>query len=709
MPKTATKEQWRTLRRYALAGDMDTARHLLKTMVQESPEDEEAQAELKRLENGEPLLITESPKTRRNRLGEEAQQELSVAVSQYGSKELACKPTEELKVLKNNLRRQLALLKEAKIYAPRGTGAYKRRLDAELARRQKKHSRTNLRLVLCLLGALALLSGVTFALYSRARNAVSRLDEACQNEDWIRVQVLLKNADTGINRLMNSETEGVVNQVKAWQIITIRRSTELTKQLDIYRRRRMISSLSLEERAAFLREIRSLPEHFSQELQKQWDELCRPEKEALDNQRAAIIAELREPIPRLELTGEPKKDQSYLIKARDQLQAVVKKFNDAKDTFNLDPLLITVTQNRLDQVKIYLSDVEMLLRAQSLLKNSLTYTHHLQALSGLTPKLYAPAITAAELCRSFPGYDEICSEMRYRIYEMPKNLPQEITAAITDKAPSFSPKHPATREQVDCMQDIFTSRTLRKKIYDICNHVTGERYYVDQPPSVKDNKAVFTISELDEHYKTGHSNRVECDAKAVWFVELDATPLLRAADFSRDQFFLATNLPDALGRITGIHQPNCPALAKAYVYHTLLSVIEQDPNAKDSFGLRYSKTLAQDIRDFHKLCDEIKLRLTVGCWMSRSPEHATAETLFARWFQEHADRDYCAEMSKTFSDINRKRLRYIGYVDEDKQPCFKSEPMPDKRLWYFSAGKLTSSFADQPLASPSPYSPVFSE
>ena len=710
MPKKATKNQWRTLRRYALAGDMKKARKLLCAMQEKAPEDAEVAEELRRLDHGEALLITESPKERRKRLSEEAQLELSDTVRRYDdAKKLACLHLSELKELRKKLRQALALLKAEGIYAPTGTGAYKNMLEDELERRQKKHSRLKMRLLL-IICSIAALAGITLgALYSRTRSILSQLEEAYTARDWEKVKLLQRNADTGIHRLMSADTELLLNKISAWQTAVKKRSAELDKQLEVYRRRRMISDLSLEERGAFLRKVRSLPDPLPKRLLQQWEELCRPEKEALDKQRAAIVAELKAPHPFPTLSGIVAQDIPLLREARDALQAVTRKFTDAKDTYNLAPLLITVTQSRLGRVEAYLADAEMLQRMQNLLKSALHYTQHLKAMEGLNPKHYEPALAAAKLCKSFPSYEELNLEIRYRNYRIPKKLTKQLSRAIGDKGPTFNVKHPATREQLDLMQDIFTSRLLRRSLYEISNRATAETYYAEQKPSVRDGKAVFTISEFDTQYKTNKSNRIEWDAKVVWVTELDPTPLLRAAPMERSTFFLTSNLADLLGRITHVHDSNCPALAKAYVYHTLLRLMETTSKNDLIYGRSFSKTLDRDINEFRTACNRANITLTVDCWLKRGTEIARANDIFTKWFKEHADRDYSTEMSKTFTDNLRRQPRYIGYVDEAKQLIYREKVAPGKRIWYYSEGKLVSGTSDAELDLPMPYSPLLTD
>ena len=711
MAKTAPKEQWRALRRYALSGEERTARHLLQMMTQEYPEDAEAAAEWKRMEAGLPLLCTETQKERRARLCENARRELAEDIEAANTKKLAAMHTEELTRLHRSLRDKLRILSSNKTPAPTGTNSYKKNLERELARRHKKNVKARLGLLLGLLVVLVAVGSAAWILRSRAEGLATRLESAWLTQDWEHAEALLEATDSGINRLMLPQTGELIAKVISWQHSTIARAGELSHQLHVYEKREAISTLSLEERADFLRRIRALPVYHSKPLLARWDELCRPEREKLDAQRDAIVAEVEAAAASPTLSGNVAQDAALLRQERNRLERIIRTFDNAREAFDLPTELITPSQSLLQQIEIYLADTDALTHAEMLLRNALNYRQHLDALAELAPKQYPPALAAAAAGHALPQEETICNTVRAARFHIPQDIPPEVVKAIVDKGPSFCASYPASMQQLHLMEDMFTARTLRQRVYEVFR-AAGDVHYTDQPPTVvRDKNSVsFTLSELDPARRVDRSPRIEWgDAHAVWIRTLDATPILKATGISRERFFLATNLPDALGRLTAIHDKDCPALAKAYAYHTLLEVMRLHNKKPDILGLRFSPTLQEDLKSFRLLSSRCKLPLGVTCWLSRSSEVLEAEALYAQWFDAHADRNYSAEMSRNLTRILRTRPRYLGHVDAHGQPNLRQPAAEGAMLWYLSGGQLVSGPCGKPLKNPSPYSPIFVE
>ena len=710
MAKSAPKDQWRTVRRYALAGEREKARRLLERMVQQYPDDPDAAAELQRLQNNQALLCTESKRQRKLRNVESALLALADDVAAHGSAhKLAAMPTEQLTRLHRALLAGLRTLKDAKTPAPTGTNAYKKALERELSRRRKKNVRAKLIVAGTLLSALLLVGGAAWALHSRAAALCSQLDEACSAQDWERAAALLEAVDTGINRLMYSRTWETTARVQNWQQYSIARAAELSTRLHIYEKREAISTLSLEERADFLRRIRALPAHFSRGLLAHWDELCRPEREKLDAQRDAIVAEVEAAAAAPTLTGDVVGDTARLRKAKGQLSRVITTFGNAQETFGLPAEHIVPCKMLLAQVEAYLADIDILNRAEMQLRSARTYSQHLNALREIAPRQYPPALAAAKAGQALPTEDFICNTVRAARFKIPLEMPQAVINAVVNKGPSFCTGYPAGIEQLHLMEDIFTSRVFRQRVYEVFR-ANGEVHYTDQPPLVHTDKnsVTFTLSELDPERKVSKSPHLEWpNAHAVWIRTIDATPILKATGIARETFFLSANLPETLAKITAIHDKDCPALAKAYAYHILLEVMKL--HKSDILGLRFSPLLQEDIQSFQLMLSHCKIKPSVTGWLSRKNEALAAETLCEQWFNAHADRDYNTEMSRTLSRILHTRPRYLGYITAHGQPRLLKPAVDGAKLWYLSDGQLISTPCGQPLRNPAPYSPVFEE
>lgn len=709
MSRSSSKNHWRTLKRYALAGQTDAARDLLQLMLRENPEDKEAAAELARLKAGKALHITETPKERQQRLCQEAYQELHAVLGKYTPRSLSCLHTEELQSLNKDLQRHLRTLKEHNQAAPQGTNAYKKQLTIELKRRRKHNAKYRLR-AFCILLALVLAAGGVFlTLQHRAAHLAAQLDAAWHAADWEKTDALLETADTGINRLVYSDMERLVSEVKKWQHHTMLSAQEISRQFVLYENLDAIADLSLQERSDFLRKVRALPAPFSKKLLTQWEELCRPEKEKLDKQRDAILADVSAATRLPALSGNPQQDLPLLKEAQKHIQQVTTTFAAAKEAFDLDPAIIRPALEALSQVEAHLSDLEKLARAGALLGTARSYDQHRQAVSDFTPTKHPTALAAQRTCIDMPGEEELHAEVRALRYKLPRHIPEHVLKAILEKGPSFCPAAPATSQQVHLMEDIFSSRTLRTKLFEV-SQASEPTHYSEQYPSISEKNSVsFTISELDPAYRLGMPLRIEREnPHSVWVRVLDPSPILKSTRISRDMFFLSANLPDLLGRITAIHDKDCPALAKAYVYHTLLELMHLH-KTPEILGLRYAPTLREDIKSFRQLRTKYSLPLSATCWLSNDSASMAAELAYAKWFENHADRDYSAEMSKNLGQLLHVRPRYVGYVDEKRQPHLREQLQKDAALWYLSGKRWITTPAGKPLTNPAPFSPIFVE
>lgn len=709
MPASPSKSQWRTLRRYVLAGDREAARHMLQDMVHNYPEDKEAAAELTRLILGEKLHISESPHERQARLISEAQQELLHTLTSHTPQSLACMPTEELQRMQDSLLAAIRTLKSCKAAAPNGTKAYKKALERELARRRKR-SRRGLMMGACVVAAALLLLGATaFFLHRQATDLETRLHKALVGANWADIDNLLRTADTGVNRLMNPRLEALITKVKSWQQGVLARSQELHRQMLVYEKLNAIDTLSLEERGRFLRCIRALPAPFAPRLLNRWDKLCRPVHAAIERQRKTYLAEVEQAIATPAFSGDKKADTELLRERARALRRVTDVFNDAQEAFDLDPKLLQTLQQCSMENEVCMEDIAQFARIENLMNSARNLTQYRRAIDEFHPMQYPPAQALALAGKALPSEAAIAADLRAARHQLPAEIHPAITAAIVDKGPSFTPTHPATPEQVHLMEDTFSSQTLRRRLYEV-TAPSGKVNYTDAPPGVTDrNTVVFDISELDPEHVLDRTRHQEWEnANAVWIRTIDASPLLRATDISRDRFFLDANVPDLLGRITAVQNKLCPALAKAYLYHTLLELIRLH-RTPEIMGLRFSPTLQADIESFRKLVARCPLPLSVTAWLQHSAEQREAEKLWEQWFDAHRNRDYALEMSRNLSRILREQPRYLGYVGAEGAAILCDPLPPRTRIRYYSGGKLITGSAGEPLSSPDTLSPILAE
>ncbi len=716
MRKHPAQSEWRALRRVAVSGREDEVRRVLLRLQQVYPEDSEVTDELARLEAGRPLRIAESKRQRAERLSQEAQRGILAILAQYGSAQaVSCAHTPDLRKAQQQLNAYVHTLKSGREAAPAGTRAFARALKSELNKRRKKNTRGRFIRLGIVAAVVAAVAAVGVILHGRAGRLSHQLLDAKNARDWNKTTELLRAADTGINRMMHREVIPAVEEARKWQQRVQVDSRELTRQMHVYENLGAVSSLSLEERAAFLRQIRALPAPFSTHLLEKWQELCRPVQQELERQKREAVARFSQPAPLPQLTEDPAQDRSALSSLEHKLSRLLHDFRDAQETFELDPKLIAAHCDTYAQAQRLLGDIDLLTRAENLLSTARNYTEYRNALVGFRPVSYQPALRAAETMNALGSHEETLlakiRSVKHRVpAEFPAPYPRHVMNAITQAGPTFGPQFPASAAQLEIMEDLFTNRAMRTKLYELIA-ADGQVHYTEQNPEMVDgNKLRLRVSEFDPLYKLDERQKEWLYPQAVKMKLVDVSPLMTALQIDRSTFFSQANVPDLLGRITQVHAEACPALAKAYVYDTLLTLIagqEQEP----VLGLRFSPALRADMDSFRKLKAELGVRPRINLWLEHTSDQARAESAFARWFSQHEDRRYTREMSRNLRAILADRARYVGYADASCRVHYKELHAPAKGrvLYYISRGKLAVVPSSEELRDPDPFSPILAD
>ncbi len=700
---------WRKIRRLALARRTSEVRALLEKLLAENPQDEQALAELARLKAGKNLRCTENKKERGLREAKEARHAIAKLLDKWTiGDDLKAVTATELREVLHSLRTHVAVLRRQKTPAPPGTSDLLSKLTHELGRRKKHTSHWARRAVIVLLLLVAIAGGAMLVLRERAVSLSHRLEKAVKENEWDRTQSLLDAVDTGINRLLLPSVNSLTDRTRSWQQKVLNSFRELTNQLEVYKRIRTVSALSIEERGSFLRAIRKLPMPYSGRLLAEWDALCRPERETLERQKREAIARISQELRIPPLTGDPRQDRDSLRTSRDELSKECAKFDDVRETFSLDPLLISPLQEQMKKLDTLLRDIENLLRTTQLLDAARNYEDHFKAVEGFAPKSYKPARQAADKLRHLPKPDDMHGQLRAARHGVPASFSPHIIRALLKTGPTFGPTSPANQQHLRLMEDPFTSLTLRRTIYAVDSY-GGQTFYTEKAPEMKpDGSVSFELSTMDPMVRTSASMTLKSFAYAGSRV-LNASPVMDATGIDRSTFFLQANVPNLLGILTSSKLSNTPALARAYLYNTMLEMLRNLPD-QEKLCRVFSPVLKEDTDSFRELCSKVDFPLSVTCWLSHSPRAAQAEKDFAEWFREHANRFYADEIRRNFSTLLKEPMGYVGYVDTDGAPHFKgSPPPPDKTLRYFSEGKLTASPASSPLLSPDPFSPIFAD
>lgn len=716
MHAASRKSQWKTLRRHARAGHRESVHELLLEMLRETPNDKDVIDELKRFQSGETLRVLDTKKKKAARALQMAQIRLEDILRHRADP--ANMPPDELQKLHVQIQEHIATLRKSDISLPDGIEAYASQVSAACQvlyrKRRRRFFRNSLRHIKKLTIAVLIAASIIVAigvLYHRAEKMTQHLAQAYHSADWAKTHTLAIAVDSGINRLLYPKLKKLLYDVNIWQTRVTAGDKELHALLDTYEKKQCIHLLSIEERANLMCRMRALPAPFSKKLLTRWEALCQPEKEQLDLQRNALIEEFSAELPPLQLTGQPTQDHARTKEKEITLRQLISRFQPAKEAFDLTPTLITPAEQKLAETSAYLRDIEQLIAVENALVHARSYKQLQLAIENLAPTCYPPALEVAATRHLLPESEETINEqIRAQRFDLPASIPEHVCRTFLDKGPTFGSAVPATQEQVHIMEDIFTSRSLSSKIYEL-TYENSTSYFSDSYPQITEkNHVIFTLSPLDPHFDIHKSTRIEWENAYLAVIRtIDPTPILRTTGMRRDQFFLKANVIDLLGQLTCIHDKDCPALAKAYAYHTLLELISRLHARPELSGIRFSPTLQEDAASFYRFYTEQQYPLSATCWLQHGEAAQAAESAYRRWFEEHADRDYAGEISRNFSRLLRTRTRFVGYVDRTLTPRYNEVLPPQTTLWYYSADKLISSPAGKSLENPVPFSPIFAE
>lgn len=703
MPRHAPRAHWRSLRCCVLSGQWDDARELLEHMVEQYPHDAEAAAELKRLQAGEPLHLLDSPARRRERLRDEALHDIAHAAKLHTPNRLACLPTAALRKLQRDLRRHVRTLSSLHTAAPEHAQAYRQVLAHELSRRRKRSLRNGLLAASGVLVMLGVVGGVAQLLQRRAEDMTNRLQEACRRGEWNQIPPLLAATDSGINRLVHPRSAQVVTNTRNWQAACTAAVRDISEQLRACEDGlRPMGSLRADERAALQRSMAALPPALSAPLMARWQELCRQEQAAVAARHTDAASRLIDALKPPVLSGQMEEDARQLQQAEANLRAALLTGREQ----HVAEKLLTEAEQLLAQLHELQADISQYRQLDRRLSACRNYEQHCSVLQHFTPRRYAPALAAAQALPQLPTPAEMAATLQQLRLQLPETQAEQ--ESILNAGPSFNAAHPATQSQVHLMEDVFTTRSLQQAVFEVI-HPDGQALYAAPQPLITDQgRVVFQISPLDPTMRPGKPLHYEWGpAYAVRLRELNPAPLMQATGINRENFFLTANLAKVMSAITQVHDDTCPVLAKAYLYHTMQELMRLHATPA-ILGLRFSPTLQADIESFSALSQQHAQLLSPTCWLNNNAATQQAEAAYARWFAEHANRDYAAEMSRELTRLLHEQSRYAGYVNEQQQPILTLQPPPAAQLRYYTTtGQLTSSPAQEPLQQPAPYSPIF--
>lgn len=698
------ERQYRELRRLALAGKLDQVRAGLHDWLQAHPDDQDILDEWQRLERGEVLRMTESPEQKRLREHQEQQQKLTNGLQAYLKNKACLRQWDSVRLAEQ---RKLCYSLPPEL-STRRFKAYRRSLQHELRRRRRPLFR-KLMWGGIATGSVLILVGSILFFQQEAQKDDRRLRQAIRSRDASRVMQALSTADTGANALFYPRIRESIDTAQLWlhqQALHFQRIHAMIEDMEQGRGRSHAADLA--QRASLERRLRELSWNASS-LRERWNSLLEKEKNRLSYEKAPVLQALSAPLPPFPiLTGIVDDDVALLNQQLEAMEALEALYAETAARFSLSENLLAPIQRRAAELSTWLEEIEDYRKAISRLPQAKSYSHYRSILAGLHPRYYRPACELMLLQEALPDESWLQTQMQEYSSALEKGMLDTFRQHLLESAPSFSSRYPANMEQEHTMQDVFVSVPLRKVFYEL-SHPTYGVCLSDNPPVVDEAGVHFIRSRHDPDYRPDAPHRCTWwpGAFQVMMRKIDTTGLLKASGIDRSTFFSSTYLPKLLSQIANYRQATCPALAQAYLYDRVLTVMQQHkPQAL--LGINYAPGLRADIRSFTELRDKLGFPLEGGCWLQRSSKAQQAESAYSRWFQEHCPRHYEREIARNFKLMISVGPRYLGYVD-DRGNLHAIHPVnPDTPLWYLSQGRVRLSPSGRSLEAPQPYSPVFS-
>lgn len=712
MARTNQQSARRKLRRLVLSGDKTAAERYLLQYLREQPDDDFMQEELQRLQNNTKLLVTETAAERRQRLRKEQLAAISrittsVPVSSFGK--LTDPEFRSLSAEVQEISRTLSKINEG---GPAELRDYKKALQVEQSKRRRARMHRAAPKTALITAVLLLPVGLGLLAHRKATQWEQVLLTAMEQQRPERVEQAVEILTAPFYRFVAPGTTQSIEGANRWLTNLKTRKERLHSRLQrIENGNGRVSAMPISERAAIERELSSLPPEERAALQKRWQTICSREASILQQQKLEFISKLRRPLPPCPaFTGSPEHDLVACTNHIAELRPRISEFHTAPASFELSQDIIAPVRTRLRETQATADAIRSYRLFLNELKHCRSYAAHLAAVQRCSnAAAYTPAATLQPLVDLLPPENDIKAQLKRAGYTE-RNAAEEQAMAQTllKGGPTFTAAYPATAEQLHLVEDLFTAPSLYSRLYRTTT-ADGQIAYSEQAPrpDYSDNRIYITRSDLDPEQNM--NNRELCieGVDSVQISVIDAGKLMKHLGLTRQSFFQQTNMAALLTRVLNFRHSECPALAQAYVYYTLLSILDCHPHPHMT-GVRHCPTMRRHATEFTRLARRHNLPLRKpGAWLSDTPATRQAESEFRDWFTANADADYCAEIRQNFGPLGRVGLQYSGYIDENGQAVIFRELTPGKHIWYMTTSGFKSTPIEITPASPLPFSPIF--
>lgn len=547
----------------------------------------------------------------------------------------------------------------------------------------------------------AVLCGVYAHLQERADSAADAMAAALESGSVRAEKRALLLHDAGLHRLFSRRvgyTAAALRQrLQAQQTRREELETLLTA-LEAGEQR--VSDLPLRTRSTVEQTLAEQGEEAAA-LKQRWESCCEQDAQALQEQKAKLLAQLNAPLPALPVMMElPAADEAALQTYLQQLQQRAELLEEAEEAYDIPETAGKALQNAVAEVEALLQEVRRFRELTALLPSAHSYDYFLNILNRYRFQLYAPGCRVAQRLPQLPDEAAVLASMQTYNHGGEES---ELIARLLQSSPTFYPGNAAEPEQLHVMEELFSNRALRSRLWEMST--PGKPVvFTEEEPQRRGDAVRIRRSGLDPQKRVSDAEYLTWQQpENVWKRCIDTRPLAEAAMAERESFFTAANLPAVLTAVLNAPAPCAPALARAYVYDNLLQVLALSAN-EEATGQRYSPTLQEHAAAFRKLKGELGVRLDGVCWLRTDAAARRAEERCADWFRRRRGKDYAAEIRRTLTACLQVEPLYCGYVTEAGEPVFCTEPAEGERLWYVGENGVCHGVT---AADALPFTPLF--
>lgn len=690
------------LRRLATAGDKAGMAALLQELMQKEPGNQRWQEEWERLQRGEVPAVLRT--VAKDRLCAALRKDLA-DTDEKTRPELWDATT--FRKLCERVRQGRAL--PTLLFPEKESPAFQR-LERLLQREKRRRAKPLLRRLLAgtaVLLALGAAGGTGYYLHGQAVEAADLMAAAWESGKVKEEKRVLAAMDPGLNRLFCRRVGFEAARLRTrLQAQTQRREEAEALLQELESGARRVTELSSAQRE----DLEQLWQDFAgmkDNLQQRWQSCCEREAAAHREEKAAVLQQLMEPLPELpELSGTPKKDAEALHGCKQELEARTALLQKGRLLYGVGEEPEEALEERCRQLELLTHELDRYQQMLALLPSARSYVQYRKLLGDEDYVHYTPAAFLTALRENLPKTARLREDMQQYSHGIPAGLLPDVRLVFLERQCSFCASNPASPQQLQLMEDLFTNRCLHRPLIALSRN--GKDYlYSEQEPEIREDSVRFRRSTLDPQKKVGDSAKITWDhPEQVLRRRVDTTPLAETAGLEREHFFRRANLPSVLTNVLNLRAPQTPALARAYVYNTLLQVWEEIEEPELS-GSRFAPTLLAHAASFREMIQELGVEIDGQCWLRNGAAYLRAEERCQLWFREHSGADYAAEIAAGLGNAMNVTPKYCGYINLQGNPVWTEPPAENAPLWVLTDEGLRRQTNGDSMEDALPLSPLF--